>query len=253
MFINLIQYVLKGALRDRLLLSLLLLLVLGTSLSIFTGSSAAVEKIQFTQVFAAGGLRIIGIAGLVLFVVFFIRRSFDARDVEYLLSRPVGRMQFLLAYAAGFSILALMTGVAQALCLYFLDMKNFDSGAFLWSFSLIVENIIMVNTALFFAMFLSSPVSATMSVFGFYVLSRMMGQILGILTLTAQSGIMEGLAYTMQLVSVVTPRLDLMAQSSWLLYGAESGVGYGYISLQGILFSALVLSATMIDLVKRQF
>lgn len=253
MALNLIQYVLKGAVRDRLLLSLLLFLVLGTSLSIFTGSSAVVEKIQFTQVFTAGGLRIAGVAGLVLFVVFFIRRSFDARDVEYLLSRPIGRMQFLLSYAAGFSILGIVTAAAQALCLFLLDMKHFGDGALLWSFSMMIENIIMVNTALFFAMFLSSPVSATMCVFGFYVLARMMGQILGILTLEGHAGVMEGLGYTMQLVSVITPRLDLMGQSSWLLYGADSGVGYGYIALQGILFSALVLCAALIDLIKRQF
>jgi hypothetical protein len=68
----LISYVLRAAVRDKLVLSLLILMVVGTSVAIFIGSSAVIEADQFAMVFAAGGLRLAGVLGLTLFAVFFI-------------------------------------------------------------------------------------------------------------------------------------------------------------------------------------
>lgn len=249
----LVKYVLRAALRDRLVLSLIILLLLGTSLSVFMGSAAVTEKDYFSVVFAAGGLRFLGVLGLVLFSVFFIRRSFDARDVEYLLSRPIGRVEFLLSYAAGFSVLAAGLGLAQGACLYMVAPHMFGAGHMLWVASIIIENILMVNTALFFSMVLSSAASSAMAVLAFYVLARLMGQILGIIDHGSKYFDMRILEYIMQAISSVMPRLDLMGQTSWLVYGPDSGISYGFIFAQGFVFAALILLASLIDLVRRQF
>ena len=57
----------------------------------------------------------------------------------------------------------------------------------------------------------------------------------------------------MLLISMVIPRLDLMAQSSWLIYGTENSINWMFVIGQGIVFYALVFSATYIDFKRKQF
>lgn len=249
----LVQYVLTAAVRDRLILSFVVLIALGISLSLFMGGAAIVEKRQFVLTFAGGGLRLVGIMGLVLFVVFHVRRSFEHKDVEFLLSRPIGRVQFLLSFAAAFSLLAVFMGLAVTGGVASLSSEFFSRGQMLWGTSMIMEFVIMVNVALFFSMWISSAAIAAMVTFGFYVLARMMGQILGILDHGTAGVTWEALDVVMQAISVVTPRLDLMGQTSWLLYGVGDGNDFAFVIMQGTVFTILVLSAALIDLVRRQF
>ena len=250
----LVLYVLKAAVRDRLVAALFLAMLVAVSLSLFMGSAAVSEKGNFAIVFAGASLRLAGIFGLVLFAVFFIRRSFEARDVEFLLSRPITRVQFIISYAAGFSLMALGLGLAQGLCIYLPSPQSFNQGHLFWALTLVLENIIMVNVALFFAMILPSAATAAMAAAGFYVLTRMMGQILGIVDAHIASGsIMDGLEQIMQVISMVLPRLDLMAQTSWLIYGPTTGHDFGLIMIQGAAFTAMVVLAALLDLARRQF
>lgn len=248
----LVKYVLIAALRDKLILSFFLILVVGACLSLFLGSSAVIEKEYFTVVFASGGLRIASVMALVLFVVFFVRRSFDSKDIEFLLSRPVGRMQFILSLSAGFSVLAVVIGIVLGVLVYALGPNLFKDSYFLWVASIIVENIIMVNSALFFSMYISSAASASMAVAGFYLLGRLIGQLLGM----SSSDLVDGwgpVPMIMNVVSVIVPRFDLMGQASWLIYGYSGDVGYAIVFAQGAVFCFLVLCAAMLDFVRRQF
>lgn len=248
-----VNYVLKAAVRDRLVVSMFILLALAVSLSIFFGAAAVNEKDQFVAVFAAGSIRIMSVLGLCLFVVFFIRRSFESRDIEYMLTRPIGRIPFLLSYAVGFSIMGTIAGIVSGAALYALSPHLFSDGHVLWTLSIIMENIIMVNAALFFAMVISSAPTASFCVLGFYVLSRMMSQILGIIDSGKHITQFEGLEIAMQLVSFLMPRLDLLGQTSWLIYGIGGGVSYGFVIAQGVVYSSLILLAALIDLVLRKF
>lgn len=255
MNIQLVKYVVIGALRDKLILSLFLLLLVSLSMALFFGSSAIVEQDQFTLIFASGGLRFASVLGLVLFVVFFMRRSFDTKDIEFVLSRPVSRISFILSYACGFSIIALLFGISVFGAVLAVSPHLIDTGHFLWGASVILEFIIMANVALFFSMILSSSAGAALACFGFYILSRMMGQILGIIQsgLTGETTQSHMLESGMFLVSILMPRLDLMGQTSWLLYGLSEYFWYGYTLIQTVLFVALILLAAIWDLLKRQF
>jgi ABC-type transport system involved in multi-copper enzyme maturation permease subunit len=245
-----------AAMRDRLLISVLAIAILGICLSLISSSSAVVEQNKFAIVYMASSLRMLILAGLTLFVVFFVRRSFDARDIEYLLSRPVSRATLVLSNAAAFSVLALALGGILALVVggfAYSDGGNLK-GILLWSFGVTAEYIILANIALFFAMVLSSPVMAGMAVMGFYALARMIGELLGI----AQSSTFHFIGDTlltacMKIISVAIPRLDLMTQTSWLIYGAGTVQDYGFIMIQAVAFVSLVLVACLIDLTKREF
>ena len=251
----LIKYVLTAAKRDRFFLSLCAIMVVGSVLSIFLSSAAVVEQGQFSIVYLASSLRILGLLGLILFVVFFIRRSFEARDVEYLLTRPVSRLSFILSHAAGFSILSLIVSCSIGIALTFVGygMGNL-AGALSWSAGLICEYLLIVNVALFFSMVLSSPVAASLASFGFYILARLVGQLLYI----AQHPLFEipgskFLTGLFQIISTIIPRLDLMTQTGWLVYGAVEIKDIGFILIQAVLFLFLVIIATLIDLRRRQF
>lgn len=251
----LVRYVLTAALRDKLLLSVLAVVVLGICLSLFSASSAVIEQDKFALVYMGSSLRILGLMGLALFVIFFTRRSFDARDIEYLLSRPISRSSLVLSNAAAFSILAIGAGMLLSAILFASGYKNGNlDGIFLWSLGVTAEYILVVNVALFFAMVLTSPVTAGMGVLGFYVLARMMGQLLGIVGGHAfHFPGMEILNGGMKMISMIIPRLDLMTQTSWLVYGSASISDYAFLLVQTVVFLGLILTATLIDLVRRQF
>jgi ABC-type transport system involved in multi-copper enzyme maturation permease subunit len=246
------KYVVMAALRDKLMIAMTVVLVVGASLAMFLGSAAIVEKSLFTLVFAGAGSRILVVLGMVLFVVFFIRRAFDSKEIEYLLSRPVGRLSIILSFALAFSALCVFLGLGVGACIFAVSPHMFGYSHVLWIVSIIAEMVIMANIALFFSMYISSASSATMATLGVYVLGRLMGQLLGIVdsNMVDSYGIF---AMAMQMVSVITPRLDLLGQSSWLIYGVQGGYNLIFALCQGVFFSALVLLATSLDFVKREF
>lgn len=247
------KYVLTAALRDRLLLGFIFLLFIGVSLSLFMGSSAITEKDQFSLVFASSSLRIAGNIALLLFVVFYIRRAFDSRDIDYLLSRPISKLQFLMAHLFSLSILSFVSALLITLTLWAMPSAGGDANFLLWGFSLWIELNIMVMMGLFFSLVLSSAVTATLASFAFYVLCRLMGDILGIIEVGSNSGLHGLMEKVMLVISVFIPRLDLMGQSAWLLYGATDQVNWLFIFAQGALFTGFVFMASLLDLNKRQF
>ncbi len=253
MSLSLVQYVLKAAIRDKLIWSMLILIILVCSMSIFMASSAITEQDQFLAVYASGSLRILTVLGLVVFVAFFVRRSFESKDVEFLLSRPISRAKLILSYALAFITLALTVSLASGLALYIMSPSLDIPSLTLWTASIIIETIIMVNMSFFFSMVISSAATAVMAVLAFYVLARMMGQILGILESGMAGSVAQGMEVAMKMVSSVTPRLDLMGQTSWLVYGPDPDVNLTLVAIQGGVFLFLVLTAALLDLVLRQF
>lgn len=249
---HLVSYVLKAAFQDRLILSYILLLVVAFSLAVLVGSSAITEKDQFALVFFAASLRLMTIFILMLFSVFFIRRSFESRDIEFLLTRPVGRTQLLLSYALALSLLAIGVCILMGLCVILFSGLYTEPAIYLWVTSIAVEAVIIANAALFFAFVMKGAVNALLSLAGFYVLGRMIGQILGIVQTGGLSKSFAPLEFVMQVISIVTPRFDLMGQTTWLLY--HDGVtGIGFSLAHGIIFTALLLSAALYDFRKREF
>ncbi|MDH5723102.1 MAG: hypothetical protein OEY94_07255 [Alphaproteobacteria bacterium] len=253
MLLPLVRYVLQAALRDRLVLALFLVLAVATALSIFFGSSAVIEKDIFSVVFIAGSLRIASILGLTLFVIFFVRKSFDSKDIEFLLSRPIGRVRFILSYSTAFNIIAVLLGLAGIATIYAMSLGLEKEGHFIWALSYLVECIIMVNVAFFFALYISSAANAAMATAAFYILGRMMGQILGIIDSNLLKTSLP-VEMAMTLVSILVPRLDLMAQNSWLVYGLQNPLSsVFFVIAQCLVFYFLIINAILLDFVRRQF
>ncbi len=249
----LFRYIVMAAGRDRFFLSIAGILLVVIALSVFFGSSVLNEQDQFARTFAAFGFRLFGVVTLVLFVVSFIRRSFEARDIEYLLSRPIGRISFITTHAAGFSCLALIATLLLGGTTVALETGKLQSGVFLWWASIAVEFIVMANVAMFFAFVMTSATACIMVVFSFYLLSRLMGEILGILQKAAENPVIDLLSKLMELISIFIPRLDLMGQTKWLLYGAPTDISFGFVVGQAFVFMGVIIGATILDMHRRQF
>lgn len=269
----LVGYVLTAALRDKLLLTLMLMIVLGAGLSVFLGSSGMTEQESFSIVFGAGGLRFLSVVGLVIFVCFYMRRSFEMREVEFLLARPISRMKFLLSHTLSFVLLAVIVSAVVTLVVGFLGKPN-THGLLVWGASIAVENTIMIVTGLFFSIVLSSAAGSALAALGFYVLARLIGTLIGIAAVPVEKPVFLVLNKIMDLISIIVPRLDMMGQTSWLVYGVEgsaSGYGFlerasgyshammntlgvgGFILVQGAVFITLLVAASAFDFSRRQF
>lgn len=253
MILPLFRYILMAAVRDRLFLSLAGILIVVMCLSVFFGASTVTEQDKFALAFAAFGLRLFGVFSLVLFVVNHIRRSFENRDIEYLLSRPMGRVQFVLTHAAAFSFLALMAAILFGGVVMALGKGAAQGGMILWWVSLAAEFVIMANIAMFFAFVMNSATACSVIVLCFYLLARLIGEILGILHARPEIGIFSLLAKIMEFISIFIPRLDLMGQTKWILYGVPAEVSFPFILAQCAVFTSLVIAATVVDMRKRQF
>ncbi len=268
----LIKYVMTAAIRDKLVMTLLLMIGLSAAVAVFLGSSAITEEDTFSLVFGASGLRFLNVLGLVLFCSFYMRRSFDLKEVEFLLSRPISRMTFLISHALAFILLALVVTAITTGAMFFLGRPD-PSGLMMWGLSIAIENSIMSVTALFFSIVISSAAGSALAALGFYALTRLIGTLLGIASQAPEKMVFAIMNNVMEVISVIIPRLDMMAQSSWLVYGVEgsAGIGFqhqagpyahamietlgvgGFIGVQGVVFIALLLAASAYDFVRRQF
>jgi ABC-type transport system involved in multi-copper enzyme maturation permease subunit len=268
----LVGYILTAARRDKLMITLVLMVALGAALAIFLGAATVVEEAQFSLVFGAGGLRALGLVGLVLFVSFYMRRAFEHKEVEFLLSRPISRTAYLFSHATAFIVLALAVAVIVVLPMAISGAPQ-PMGLAIWGYSLAVEYAIMAVVSLFFSMVLSSAAGSALATLGVYVLARLIGTLLGIAASTPDNVVLGFLGKGIELISIVVPRLDLMAQTSWLIYGVEGSNsigllehagGYaqamaaqlglaGFVTVQGIVFIALLLAASLFDFARRRF
>ncbi len=269
---HLVKYILVAAMRDKLMITLALMIMLGAGIASFMGAATVTEGDSFSLVFSSGGLRFLGVIGVVLFSCFYIRRSFDSKEVEFLLSRPISREAFLVSHALAFSILSFIVAAFIYAVILFIGRPD-SLGAFVWAFSIATEIAIMSVVSLFFSMVLSSASGSALATLGFYALSRMMGTILGITAGAAGNWGNAIMNNTMELISVIIPRFDMMGQTSWLIYGVDKAVGLkfnpeasgfahalmdftglsGFILCQLVIFMALLLTAASFDFNRRQF
>ncbi len=269
---HLVKYVLTAARRDKLMMTLVLMIALAAALSVFMGSAATLEPGSFSLAFGAGGLRVLGVTGLVLFCCFYVRRAFESKEVEFLLSRPISRSAFLFSHAAAFALLAAVVAAIVTLVIFALGRPD-PAGLVLWGASVAIEFALMAVTGLFFSMVLTSAAGSALASLGFYALARMIGVLLGIVDIPPANAVFAVLGSVMKVISTVVPRFDLMGQTTWLVYGPQGSGGVvfmpqagsyayavmehlglsGFFMVQGMLFAALLLAAASYDFARKQF
>ncbi len=248
------QYAILAAFRDRLLWAVSILMLFIIILSIFSGSMAVIEQRQFTLVFMASGLRLLGSVGLVTFIGFQLRRLYDHKEIDYFFSAPLSRTSFIISLAVAYMLIALIFTLFISLIL--LSFGSISSyGVLLWGISIASEWTIVVAMAIFFSSVVKSATVSVLSSFAFYILARMIGVFTGI----ASSAMAQSFQHTkladdiLSVISIFVPRFDLLGQSVWLIHGVNDGIGIGFILIQTIVFVWLFLAAAAFDTQRNEF
>ncbi|MGZ6252242.1 MAG: hypothetical protein ACXWM1_04150 [Candidatus Binataceae bacterium] len=238
------------ALRDRLFTGLFLLLGAAVALSVFLGGAAISEQLQLAIVLAAGTGRLILVVGLTVFAAFHVQALLETREIEAILARSISRAGFVISYWLGLSLLAVVLTGAFGLLIAL--ATRFSAGALLWVGTLFGECTIILAVVLFAALMLERATSAVLFTLGFYALARLMGFFVGIREAVDPTFVMQVAQRGLDFVLLFIPRLDLFAQTRWIVYGA-AGETMRFIGLEIPLFLALVLGAAVFDLRRKQF
>ncbi|MEQ9109211.1 MAG: hypothetical protein RIF37_07825 [Rhodospirillaceae bacterium] len=246
-----LRFVLLTALRDRLFAGLFALVAVGFAMAIYLGDAALVEKGQTTVVYAGGAARTILILGLIIFQAFHIQRLYETREIEAVLSRAISREAFIVAYWAGFALVAVLLA-APIIALVFLFQSSLE-GAVWWALSLVLEAFIVIAFAMFAGITLEKAVPAVFATLGFYGLSRLMSFFMSISEGTTLDGINVITVPLSELVALLVPRLDLFAQTRWLVYGPGDIDSLVILIGQTVLYVGLLLFAAMFDLRRKRF
>lgn len=248
-----ISYILLTALRDRLFAGLFIALLVMAYVSFFLGGTALVEEWQLATAYFAGGSRLTLNFGLIVFVCFHIRRAMENKEIDVILSRPISRQAFIVAYWMALVIAAILLVIPVVAITGWLGYLN-TQGFLDWTITLLLEAAITVALAQFFAMRLSSVMGSVIASVGFYLLSRLMGFfILTTQTYVAKDNAIDVMSgYLLKAIAVIMPRLDMFAQSQWLIEGVEQSNLWLCFS-QSIAYVGLLLAASIFDLRRRQF
>ena len=250
-----IRYVLLTALRDKLFIGLLIGIGFATYIASVLGGTSMVETQEMTISLTAGASRMILMVGLIVFVCFHLRHAFDTKEIDVFLSRPISRRSLVLAYWLGFAVVALLLVLPILALLGWLGVPN-KEGFGLWSASLALESMLVVALALFASFTLRSGVTSMLASLGLYTLMRMMGFFVATshsTMINQGKTINQIMRWALEGISIIIPRLDLYGDAQWLIYGGDGTHALAVLLLQVVVFTPLLLVATMIDLQRRQF
>jgi hypothetical protein len=250
------RYVLLTAVRDRFPVAILVALLAMTAASFLVSASTLEEGRQTGLAFASELYRTVLVLGLVIFVSFHVRGLHESREIEAILTRPVSRASFVVAYYGAFAALAAVLALLTAPLLAAV-LGASGAGLGQWEASMVLESWIVVALALFCAMALGSGTAAVLVALGLYVLGRTAQYFLAIASsgsgASSMEGVNRGSEAIMSVIATVMPRIDLFGQSRWLIYGPGGDWGVGILLLQAAIYIPLLLIATVRDLHVRRF
>ncbi len=251
-----IRYTLLTASRDLLFIGLCAMTLLAYGFSVFVGTTALVEQSQMSLAYFAGSSRIIIVTGLVVFVCFHVRRAFENREVESILSKPISRSSFVIAYWLGFAVMAVLAVVPAIIIIYFLNTPNLLGLAY-WAVSLILEIALVTAFALLASLIMKSAVSSVMSACAFYLASRLMGFFVAAMdspaSLMGDGKLSVILSGVLKFISTLLPRLDMFAKSEWLIYGVADQKDLWIFPAQSLVYIAFLLAIAVFDFRRKQF
>lgn len=250
------------ALRSRFFWLALGLIALCSLCSMFLAQLAIFETNQFQAGILGGLLRLVAAMLISMFSVASLVRERNDRTLALMLSTAVTRWQYVLGKFLGFALPGLLVALACGF-----SVLPFSSAipAAIWTVSLMLELFLLAAASLFFTLAIGQFVGSMALLCCFYLLARSLSAMRIIahhplsdsaLSGSISSAVLDSLAYLL-------PPLDRLTQSAWLAYGGAGGdmqlsltsadnlLGLAQLGLQCLLFSVLLLSATLVDFYRR--
>ena len=105
---TLFKFILLTGLRDKLYLSLLIILGGIFGLSNLVSFSALSEETQMQLVYFSFLSRVVIVCGMILFICFYINKEFENKEIDFILSKPISRSTLILSYWTSFNLISLI-------------------------------------------------------------------------------------------------------------------------------------------------
>ncbi len=251
-FTTIAKYTFLEAIRDRLFLLLIVLLLCAFGLSQFIGALALTESAEIQLALLGSSLRLFTLFITSLFVVTSMAREFNDKGLQLILSHPVARSSYYIGKLTGFALIALALALltATALAVYA------PMGALLaWTLSLLCENLIIVALSILCAFTFNSATTAFATVFAFYLLARNIAVIQSI----SHSPILETNTLSQQLIGMVLdaiawllPNFHAFTRTEWLIEQNPPHSELLLIAGQTLIYLLFISGAALFDLYRKE-
>lgn len=237
--------------RNRLGVLTVGIVVVSMALALFLRQLAITESAQIQVAVLAAIFRLVGVFFVSAFVILSQLREYSDKGLDLLLSTALTRAQYVLGKLVGFWVLGVVVAVLFTLPLFSLaPAKTVLS----WGVSLCLEISLVTALSLFCAITFSQFLVAFAAVIGVYALSRIMSSLLlmgGAQVARGESWASEISDTMLRGISLVLPRLDRFTQTSWLVYPGEADPALLLLIVQFLLFTCLIVAATMFDFYRK--
>lgn len=244
-------YTLLEALRNKILLLALLAAAACLGLAQFLQEVAVTESVQIQAIISGGLLRFLAVFILAVFIISSMVREFNDKGLDILLALPIPRASYLSGKFLGFSLcgLALAVLFAALLLLY-----SSPSQVVIWGCSLFFELWIITAFSLLCVLTFSQVVPAFSATLAFYLLARSIAAF----QLIGHGPLIEDTSWAQQIINAiiaaiaaVLPRFDTFTQTEWLAYHTANWATLLPIAAQSLIYVALLGSAGLFDLYRK--
>ena len=243
----------QEVIRDRILYFIgffLLLLILATKLipEIAAGTH---EKILLD--FGIGSINILSVIVAIFIGTSTINREIEKRTLLMLIPKPISRAELILGKHLGLTaVLAVMIAIMMTIYLGMLSLSDIDypsQALIISALYLLLELALLVSVAMLFGVFTSS-ILATLLSFGVYLMGHFSQDLVELGKLSKNESI-EQLTTNLYLVLPDLSRLDLKNEAVYgLLPNSTELMTH---ALYGLLYTALLLSISMIIFAQKEF
>lgn len=247
------RFTLLEAMRTRLPWLVLAAILIAFLASLFAREIAITETTRVQTALLAAGLRLAAVFIVGLYVMTSMIREFNDKGLELVLSLDLPRWVYVVGRFLGFALISFLIATAICLPLAFLARS---SDVLLWGFSLALELGIVAALSIFCVITFNQVMLAASFVFAFYALSRSMEaiQLISSSSPTAGSGFFQDvMGRAIDAIALVLPNLNVFSQTAWLVNEAGGWTSAGAVFVQSVLYVALLLSAALFDVYRRNF
>ena len=225
--------------------------IVGCVLAVFAGEVAIAETQGVRNGLLGAWLRLCAVFTVGACVVSSVVRESHDKGLDLLLSMPLPRAAYLAGKLVGFAGVSILTvGVCGLAVAWFAPLAQ----AALWATSLSLELLIVTAMSLLCAFTFSEVTWALGTVIGFYVLSRSMAA----LQIMAREPLVESASTAQQFAGVLVdalafllPDLDRFTESEWLIHGSGTIGDLGFVTMQTVIYVALLFAAASFDLYRK--
>jgi hypothetical protein len=239
------------AIRSRVLWTALGMVAMTLGLGAFLNRVALTEQGDIQSAIAAALLRAGGSFLVASFVISSMVREASDKVIELILSQPNHRAVYVLGKLLGHACVAVTTAILLSLpLLLFAPALHVMA----WGTSLACELLIVAAVSLFCVLSLTQTVAAFAATAGFYVLARSMDALRAISSsqLAGEPGWTDALVrHIFDGIALLVPSLDHMTSSAWLVESPPSPGLLASILGQSAVFVALIATAALFDLYRK--